>query len=167
MDLSSFQSVRDFAEDINKNENRLDILVNNEGVLGLEDEKSKDGHLTLMQTNYYSHFILTLLLINLLKKSSPSRVVNVSSFLALWARNFNTDLEYQGPFFTYCNSKLCQIYFTQELAKKLQGSGVTTYSLHPGAVKTDIFKQSKINLPKMSFYLLKNCFFKVFFCKLI
>lgn len=161
LDLSSFKSVRTFAEDITKTEEHLDILVNNAGAVGIEDEKSEDGHLLLMQINYYSHFLLTNLLIDLLKKSTPSRIVNVSSSAAKYPKNFNKYTEFQGIYGTYSNSKLCQILFTKELSKKLQGTGITVYSLHPGVIKTEIHRNSKKLWQKIGVYLLENTYFKV------
>ncbi|RZC35280.1 adh short domain containing protein [Asbolus verrucosus] len=89
INLASFDSVRAFVKDINANESRLDILVNNAGAGGIGDKRSKDGHQLLMQINYYSSFLLTNLLLDLLKKSAPSRVINVSSIFAKYATEFD------------------------------------------------------------------------------
>lgn len=80
--------------------------------------------------------------LDLIKKSSPSRIVNVSSIIAKIARIDPDDLNKSaGLFKMYARSKLCNILFTKELAKKLEGTGVTTFSLHPGAVSTDIMRK--------------------------
>jgi len=160
IDMSSFKSVRNFAKDIDATENHLDILVNNAGAGGIGDEKSEDGHVLLMQINYYSSFLLTILLIGLLKKSAPSRIINVSSIGAKRAKLDVDSLEtFPGRFMVYFNSKLGNILFTQELAKKLHGTGVTTYSLHPGAVITEIFRHSK-GITRFLIVSIANLFFK-------
>lgn len=80
----------------------------------------------------------------MLKKTKGSRVINVASRLAKYARNFDVKHlnTYSGIISVYNNSKLCNILFTKELAKRLQGTGVTTYSLHPGVVRTDIARNA-------------------------
>lgn len=141
IEMASFDSVRVFAQDINKNEERLDILVNNAGALALGNKKSKNGNSLVIQVNHYSPFLLTNLLLDLLKKSAPSRIINVSSIVAKNVFLFDLDNldEYKSDIIDYSNSKLSNIYFTQELARRLEGTGVTSYSLHPGIVRTHIF----------------------------
>jgi len=145
IDLGSLESVRQFAKDVIGNEPRLDILVNNAGALFLPNEITSDGLQLEMATNYFSSFLLTILLLDLLKKTAPSRIINVSSSLAKAAGSLNLEKlnEYNGTFKLYAKSKLCQIYFTQELAKRLQGTNVTAYSVHPGAVNTEYARYSK------------------------
>jgi retinol dehydrogenase-11 len=145
VDMASFESVRAFAKEIKETEDRLDVLVNNAGMMGTGDKKSSDGVPLVMQVNHFSSFLLTNLLIGLLKKSTPSRVVNVSSVAARQASNFDVDTldTHVSDRANYANSKLCNIFFTKELAKKLRGTGVTTYSLHPGLVKTHIFNSAR------------------------
>ncbi|KAJ3643648.1 hypothetical protein Zmor_026347 [Zophobas morio] len=161
INMSSFESVRGFAKKINETEERLDILVNNAGAGGIGDKRSTDGHVLLMQINYLSAFLLTNLLIGLLKKTKGSRVVNVSSIAAKYARNFEVaDVDkFPGIYSVYNYSKLCNILFTIELAKRLDGIETTTYSLHPGAVKTEIFRHAK-GTSKFILNFLKNLFFK-------
>jgi retinol dehydrogenase-11 len=165
VDMSSFESVRAFAQEINKTEDRLDILVNNAGMAIVDDEKTKDGLLMAMQVNYFSLFLLTNLLLDLLKKSQPSRIINTSSILAQVGTSFSVDKlhKYNGNLDVYAHSKLAIILFTKELAKRLEGSGVTVYSLHPGAVKTDIFRNAKGLIGSFMTSLFKrwmNLFFK-------
>ncbi|XP_018319143.1 retinol dehydrogenase 11-like [Agrilus planipennis] len=145
-DAASFASVRAFAKDFNETEGRLDILVNNAGI-GADRmrKKSEDGYNFVMQVNYYSSFLLTHLLIDKLKASAPSRVVNVSSVMHRIADLDPDNLdrypkERSFPtYINYANSKLGNIVFTIELARRLDGTGVTTNALHPGAILTDIF----------------------------
>ncbi|RZC34509.1 adh short domain containing protein, partial [Asbolus verrucosus] len=145
IDLASFDSVRAFAEEINTSEDRLDILVNNAGVIGLGPKKSIDDQLLIMQINYFSSFLLTNLVLDLLKKTGSSRVVNVSSLTAAYVKNFDLSKinKYSSNLKVYATTKLCNILFTIELARRLEGTNVTTYSLHPGAVKTDILRYTQ------------------------
>ncbi|XP_022915007.2 retinol dehydrogenase 14-like [Onthophagus taurus] len=145
LDLQSFKSIRDFCEDINKNEESLDILVNNAGVAYLGEGKTEDGLLKVMQTNHFGPFLLTHLLIDKLKKSTPSRIVNVSSFLAKSAdlkldqiNEYPKTSTVQAENMLYNNTKLCNLLFTIELAKKLEGTGVTVLAAHPGATTTEL-----------------------------
>lgn len=161
LDLASFRSVRNFADDIIAEENTLDILVNNAGIGGTCDEKSVDNNCLIMQTNYFSIFLLTNLLMNLLKKSGSSRIINVSSVGASFAKfdikNINT---FTGPFNTYNCSKLCINLFTIQLANKLTESKVTIYSVHPGIVNTEIFRNAQ-GIIKVMTDLIRNKFFRV------
>ncbi|KAH1016587.1 hypothetical protein HUJ04_007783 [Dendroctonus ponderosae] len=149
LDLSSFKSIRQFASDIIATEERLDILVNNAGLGSTADKTTEDGLLLIMQVNYFGPFLLTNLLLNLIKKTPNARIVNVASIVAKRAGEFDVKNPNTVPvaygqmdqgFPLYCRSKLCNVLFTIELAKKLRGTTVTTYSLHPGAVLTDIFR---------------------------
>ncbi|KAF5302797.1 hypothetical protein FQA39_LY01977 [Lamprigera yunnana] len=153
VDFSSLQSVRNFANRINKEEERLDILVNNAGALLFNDETTEDGLNKLMQVNYFGPFLLTILLLGLLKKSKPSRIVNVSSraahFAKLDTQNLNyfcTNLLEKLTMFNYANTKLCNVLFTNELARRLQGSGVSANSLHPGVIVTNIGRNINFDL---------------------
>ena len=126
VDLASFESVRAFAKLINETEERLDILVNNAG-LGGSYRVTKDGYESVFQVNYISHFLLTLLLMEKLKKSAPSRIVNVSSMghntkgAALQLDDFKLSKDKFDAFVRYAQSKLAQVVFTRELSKRLEG----------------------------------------------
>ncbi|GJQ85022.1 hypothetical protein Trydic_g3683 [Trypoxylus dichotomus] len=148
VDMASLQSVRDFAEDINRSEDRLDILVNNAGIAIQSENYTKDGNQTVLQVNHISAFLLTHLLIEKLKKTGRSRIVNVSSIVAKNApltvaklEKFNQALP-PTAFISemYYNSKLCNILFTIELARRLSGTEVTVNALHPGVVYSDFFR---------------------------
>lgn len=107
--------------------------------------KTTDGFETHMGVNHLGHFLLTYLLLERLKESSPARVVNLSSMVHHAGKiNFH-DLQSEknySPFFAYCHSKLANVLFTWELAKRLQGTGVTTYSVHPGIVRSELTRHS-------------------------
>lgn len=147
LDLASLYSVRKFASDILKTEERLDILVNNAGVGIPEEHITADGINFVMQVNYFGAFLLTLLLLPLLRKSGtssePSRIVNTSSLLHKFGiidfNNWNVK-GYWSKIRLYGNSKLCLILFTQELAKRLKTANVIVNDVDPGAVGTNIFK---------------------------
>ncbi|KAG6465598.1 retinol dehydrogenase 13-like [Manduca sexta] len=147
LDLGCLMSVKNFAKDILETEERLDILLNNAGVGILGDFSTKDGLNFIMQVNYFGTFQLTLLLLPLLKKtgqvSEPSRIVNTASILH-WIGVMDFDcMNKVGHYFKvriYGNSKLCVVYFTRELAKRLQGSNVVVNSVDPGAVGTKILE---------------------------
>ena len=127
VDLASLESVRAFAKLINETEERLDILVNNAGLDG-SYKVTKDGYELIFQVNYISHFLLTLQLMEKLKKSVPSRIVNVSSLMHeiryadLQLDDFTLSKEKFGKIKSrYCQSKLAQVVFTKELSKRLEG----------------------------------------------
>ncbi|KAI4462291.1 phosphatidylinositol-glycan biosynthesis class f protein-related [Holotrichia oblita] len=150
VDLKSLQSVRDFAADINKNEERVDILVNNAGVMLDNDDYTKDGIQTVLHVNHISPFLLTHLLIDKLKKSAPSRIVNVSSLAAKNAALSVKTVDKMNSipkdflnFEMYNNSKLCNILFTTELAKRLAETGVTVNVLHPGLIASNFLSNAQ------------------------
>lgn len=146
LDLASLSSVRQFAADIIKTEDRLDILLNNAGVGIPKDIHTADEMNFIMQVNYFGHFLLTLLLLPLLKKtgkpSEPSRIINVSSFLHQIG-NVNIDnLNRTGYWFKlqlYGTSKLCLVLFAHALTKRMKDYNVVINSVDPGAVGTRIF----------------------------
>ncbi len=141
-DLASFNSVRQLAEEFEGKHDRLHVLVNNAGLFRLRRSLTVDGFETTFQVNYLSHFLLTNLLLKLLKKSAPSRIISVSS-VAHYGGHIDFD-ELQsggGPagWKAYSQSKLAQVLFTYELARRLKGTGVTANCLHPGGVATNIW----------------------------
>ena len=149
LDLASLASVRTLAEDINKNEPALHVLINNAGVMiPSELQKTQDGFEIQMGVNHFGHFLLTNLLLDLLKSSQPSRIVVVSSMAhsSTTSSSFNFDNinseKYYRKWDAYGQSKLANILFTRELAKRLKGTGVTANSLHPGAVKTELSRNT-------------------------
>lgn len=141
LDLASLQSVRQLAKDILASEERLDILINNAGVMACPKWQTEDGFEMQFGVNHLGHFLLTNCLLDLLKKSPPSRIVNVSSLAhergQIYFDDIHQDKDY-NPWKSYSQSKLANVLFTRELAKRLQGTGVTTYSLHPGVIRTEL-----------------------------
>ncbi|KAJ8733301.1 hypothetical protein PYW08_001599 [Mythimna loreyi] len=147
LDLSSLASVRAFADGVIKTEKRLDILINNAGVYEVDNVKSEDGLSVAAQTNHFGPFLLTNLLLPLLKTSAPSRIVTVSSGAHRNGKvefdNLNGEKETKesySMFNVYCNTKLYNVLMTVELQKRLEGTGVTANCLHPGVVETEILQ---------------------------
>ncbi|KAF5307644.1 hypothetical protein FQR65_LT06699 [Abscondita terminalis] len=159
LDLSSLKSVREFAKDVVATEDRLDILVNNAGSAFFTQPFTEDGLNSSMQANHFGPFLLTILLIDLLKKSAPSRIVTVSSTLAALGKINVNDLNSSSRYFTdtldYCKVKLCNMLFTIELAQKLNGTGVTANAVHPGFVRTDILKDTSTVFAKLTAVVMK------------
>ena len=148
-DLSVMQQVRDAAAQIHDKYPHLDVLVNNAGLMfGAERQVSADGYEMTLATNHLGPFLLTSLLLDLLQKSSAARIVNVASMAYRFSKPTLTDLQseqYYSPVWEYGTTKLWNIMFTQELAKRLREQGITnltTNSLHPGAVATGYGQQS-------------------------
>jgi NAD(P)-dependent dehydrogenase (short-subunit alcohol dehydrogenase family) len=141
MDLVSFASVRRAAERFGGAHARLDVLVNNAGIAVRERRLTEDGHELTWQTNFLSHFLLTRLLIPGLKAAQKPRVVNVSSEGHRSGRLEWDNLELErgfGTFRAYANTKLAQILFTRELARR--EPAVAANALHPGAIATGIWR---------------------------
>ncbi len=138
-DLSSLTSVRTLAQKFLEIHDKLHILVNNAGVIMGKRVGTPDHLETTFEVNYLSHFLLTMLLLDVLKASAPSRIVNVTSSAHYRGKMDFDDLQEEknfGAMKSYCQSKLAQVLFTHEMAKKLEGTGVTVNAVHPGAVRT-------------------------------
>jgi NAD(P)-dependent dehydrogenase (short-subunit alcohol dehydrogenase family) len=136
-DLAELSQVRELAEELLSNEPRLDVLVNNAGIGGDVPgggarQESADGYELRFAVNYLAGFALTELLLPLLKKTAPSRIVNESS-LGQQAIDFDNVMLTRGynGIRAYCQSKLAQILYTVDLAERLDGTGVTVNALHP------------------------------------
>ncbi|KFM75403.1 Retinol dehydrogenase 13, partial [Stegodyphus mimosarum] len=124
-------------------EERLDVLIHNAGVTPKPGLHLTAENLELQfATNHFGPFLLTHLLIHLMKRSAPSRVIVVSSCTHLWATldldNLNCEKYVRDPYWIYCSTKLANILFVHELSKRLIGTGVTVNALHPGGVRTSI-----------------------------
>jgi NAD(P)-dependent dehydrogenase (short-subunit alcohol dehydrogenase family) len=136
-DFSSLQAVRDFAAQVQLDYDRLDVLVNNAGIWpgGTRRERSIDGYELTFEVNYLSGFLLTRLLLPMLVKSAPSRIINVASIAQTPIDFDDVMLEhrYTGQR-AYGQSKLAQVMFTFDLAEELQGTGVIAEALHPGTL---------------------------------
>ncbi|XP_027711459.1 retinol dehydrogenase 14 isoform X2 [Vombatus ursinus] len=149
---------------LRREEPRLDVLINNAGVFQCPYMKTEDGFEMQFGVNHLGHFLLTNLLLDRLKDSAPSRIVVVSSKLYKYGEiNFedlNSELNYNKSF-CYSQSKLANILFTRELARRLEGTNVTVNVLHPGIARTNLGRH--INIPllvKPLFNLVSWAFFK-------
>ncbi len=141
-DLSSQADIRRLAGEIHEKYPHIDVLVNNAGAIFLDRRESPDGIELTLALNHLGYFLLTNLLLDILKASAPARIVNVSSDAHELAK-FNFDdpqgkTKYNGMK-AYGQSKLANLLFTFELARRLKGTGVTVNALHPGFVQTNFF----------------------------
>ena len=134
-DLSSLREVRGLAERVLAEQDRLDVLVNNAGVIVGERRESEDGYELTFAVNYLAHFLLTRLLLPLLRDSAPARIVNVAS-AGQSPIDFDDVMLERGysAMRAYRQSKLAQVMFTFELAQRLEGSRVTVNALHPASL---------------------------------
>ncbi len=143
-DLASFESIRKCCQEYHARYQHLDVLINNAGVWDYRRRLSKDGIENTFATNYLAPFLMTNLLLAFLKKSSRSRIINVTSGFHSGPIRFD-DLEFKKSFSgrkAYSQSKLALILFTKLLAKTLAGSGVTVNVLQPGMVATNLARDA-------------------------
>ena len=152
-DLSSMDSIRRFAKEFKKKYDRLDVLLNNAGATFNKREVTSEGFERTLAVNYLGPFLLTHEMLDLLKSSSPSRIINVSSGLAKNGKVDLDDLQSEKNYVgtkaysrvrapVYSNTKLMLMMHTYELARRLKGSGVTANVLMPGFVATNLGKNS-------------------------
>ncbi|CAH8874607.1 unnamed protein product [Trichobilharzia szidati] len=162
LDLASLESIYDFARRINNTYTKLEILINNAGLAHSKYEKTVDGFEMTMGVNYFGPFLLTELLLPLIKRSAPSRIINLSSMGHYAGRISKPDLQLQeseyGEMKAYCQSKLANVLHAAELGEAMHGTGVTVVSLHPGAVKTELDRDTTY-LPLKIFIKLTKPFY--------
>ncbi|MDO9546383.1 MAG: SDR family oxidoreductase [Pelolinea sp.] len=145
-DFSSLADIKRMAEDIKREQKTLHVLVNNAGNFYKERRLSAEGFEMTFAVNYLAPFLLTMLLLDLIKASAPARIVNVSSSSHRSIKNIDpdnlqSDHDYDG-YTAYSLSKLENVLFTQSLIDKLKGTGVTVNALHPGVVNTNLLRKS-------------------------
>lgn len=142
-DLSSLDNVRKLADTIISNYSRLDVLVNNAGIYMNKLVYSPEKYEMTFAVNHLSHFLLTNLLLEMLKKSDDGRIINVSSIAHQNAKldweNLNAEKSFSS-YGTYALSKLANILFSNELASRLKGTNLKSNSLHPGVITTKLLK---------------------------
>ena len=145
-DLSSMAAVRRLAGELRDRYRRLDVLINNAGTVNQSRRITAEGFELTFAVNHLSHFVLTTLLLDRLMASAPSRIVHVSS-----AAHRGGDLDFDNLHYehggysilsSYSRSKLANVLFSNELARRLNGSGVTSNSVHPGGVVTNIWNRT-------------------------
>lgn len=139
-DLTNFNQIREMAKVIHEKVDHIDILINNAGVYMESKKLTDDGFEYTFAINHLSHFLLTNLLLDLIKKGNNSRIVNISSQVQLNKIDFdnlNAEKKYNS-YNTYALSKTCNAMFTYDLADRLKDSGVTVNCLHPGVINTKL-----------------------------
>lgn len=143
LDLASLASIRDFARDFAARFGRLDILVNNAGVALQNQAATQEGFDAVFGVNFLGPFLLTNLLLPALRKGAPSRIVNVASSVHKNGTIDRNDPQMRAGWRSrqaYANSKLADVLFTRELARRLDGSGVTANCYNPGLVRSEFFR---------------------------
>jgi NAD(P)-dependent dehydrogenase (short-subunit alcohol dehydrogenase family) len=150
LDLGSLSSVRHFASEFKSKHGRLHGLVNNAGVMSTPEGRTVDGFETQFGTNHLGHFLLTELLLDTLKASAPSRIVCVSSVAHAGLRNdpvaelrledLNFEKRRYEPTRAYMQSKLAIVVYARHLAQRLEGTGVSVFSVHPGWIRSNLVK---------------------------
>nr|XP_039262312.1 retinol dehydrogenase 11-like [Styela clava] len=145
LDLSDYTSVQKFVDQIVKTEEKVDVLINNAGI-GIGSTVNKNGHPIIFATNHLGPFLLTLSLMDLLRKSSNPRIVFVSSVGHRWGHIVFDTIETEdggsvpAQFRAYTQSKLAQILFMKELHKREHKNGFSVFSVQPGTIFTGIFR---------------------------
>lgn len=156
LDLNSLEQINQAANEIIAKYEKIDVLVNNAGMMTPDLEATADGFEKQFGINYLGPFLWTLKLLPLVQKAQQGRVIHLASMMHLLGRiqpeNFNADQvkKYNGVL-SYGNSKLANLLFSNILAKQLQGSHVTSNALHPGGVDSEIYRE----LPKRQYAIIK------------
>jgi len=147
LDLADFASIRSFAHDFLASHDRLDVLLENAGLVQSQRSTTAQGFETTFGVNHVGHFLLTDLLLDRLKASAPSRVVIVASGAHKSARgglafdDLQTERRKYHGMQVYSRTKLANVYFARELARRLAGTGVTVNALHPGFVASNFARE--------------------------
>ncbi|VDP73148.1 unnamed protein product, partial [Schistosoma curassoni] len=144
LDLASLTSIREFVDRIKSKYNKIDFLINNAGLILQNYTTTEDGFEMTMGVNYFGPFLLTELLLPLLRNAAPSRIINVSSALHKDGCILKPDLQYSKENYNamkaYSVSKLANVIHAIDLKERLKDSGVVVVSLHPGTVKTEVLR---------------------------
>ena len=162
-DFSVQDSIRKCADKIKNDLKAIDLLINNAGVVNTEYSETIDGIENTFAVNHLGYFLFTNLLLDLVKKESESRIINVSSAAHHFVKGMQwDDINYKDDFKmglkAYGQSKLGNILFTKQLAKKLQKDGVTVNAIHPGGVNTSLGNQNNSLLGRVLKIILKPFF---------
>lgn len=156
LDLNSLQNVQDTANQVIQKYEKIDILVNNAGLMTPTLESTAEGYEKQFGVNYLAHFLWTMKLLDVVKKSEQGRIIHLASMMHYIGRirpeQFKVEniQKYNGVF-AYGNSKLANLLFSQALARQLTGTHVTSNALHPGGVDSDIYRK----LPKYQYIVIK------------
>ncbi|XP_063774090.1 retinol dehydrogenase 13 isoform X2 [Pseudophryne corroboree] len=165
LDLASIKSIKEFAKNILQEEEHIDILINNAAIMRCPHWKTEDGFEMQFGVNHLGHFLLTNLLLDRMKNSGQSRIINVSSLAHVAGEIDFADLNWEEKKYNtkaaYCQSKLANILFTTELANRLQGTAVTANSLHPGVADTELGRHTGMHKSTFSSTVLSPMFWFV------
>ena len=161
LDLASLDSIKNFAKDFKKEYSQLDLLINNAGVMIPPYSKTKDGFELQFGTNHLGHFALTGLLIDLLKETPGSRIINVSSAAHRYGNLNFDDLNWEKSRYkswrAYGDSKISNLYFTYELGNKIKNAGlnIKITAAHPGWTATDLQRHNRLMAFLNRFFAMK------------
>jgi len=157
-DLSSMEDIHRFSKEFSEKYNRLHVLINNAGAVFSKRDVTSEGFERTLAVNYLAPFVLTQDLLPLLKASSPSRVIGLTSGLhgkgIIDLDNLQSEGKYKGMN-VYQNSKLMVVLFTYHLAKQIEGTGVTCNAVSPGFVATNLGKSSGSRMNSIMFGMMK------------
>uniref|UniRef100_A0A8B9XQZ4 Retinol dehydrogenase 13 n=1 Tax=Bos mutus grunniens TaxID=30521 RepID=A0A8B9XQZ4_BOSMU len=160
LDLASLKSIREFAAKVTEEEEHVHILINNAAVMRCPHWTTEDGFEMQLGVNYLGHFLLTNLLLDKLKASAPSRIINVSSLAHVAGHIDFEDLNWEKRKYdtkaAYCQSKLAVVVSTKELSRRLQGTGVTVNALHPGVARTELGRHTGMHSSAFSSFTLES-----------
>lgn len=163
LDLGSLTSVNEFADEIVSSVEKIDYLINNAGVMSLPFTLTVDGFESHIGINHFGHFLLTLRLLDLVKKADCARIVNVSSMAGKAGKLRFDDIHFsKGSYWSYtayAQSKLANMLFTFELAQRLADTNVTAYAVHPGVVDTPLYR-NQWSISKVVMWPIKKLFMK-------
>jgi len=152
MDLCKFETIRAFANSYIESKRPIHILMNNAGIMAIKERKvTDDGNEIQFQTNYLGHFLLTHLLMPVLKESAPARIICLSSIAHIMPQasiydDYNLEKNYT-PWRAYCQSKLACLLFAKEMSKRLVGTNITINAVHPGVVDTPLWDEYASYVP--------------------
>ena len=156
LDLNSLDNVNQTANQLIENLDKIDVLINNAGMMTPNLEATTDGFEKQFGVNYLAHFLWTLKLLPLVQNAEKGRIIHLASMMhllgSIQAKNFKADqIKHYNGVLSYGNSKLANLLFSNILAAKLKGSKVTSNALHPGGVDSEIYRE----LPKYQYNALK------------
>ncbi len=160
INLIDQDSVRKAAEEIKTKCPKIDVLINNAGCYLSDLELSPQGIEGQFATNHIGHFLLTNLLLDYVKAAGKARIINLASIAHTSTRKLNLDdinfeKEEYGGWKSYSRSKFCNILFTKELARRLEGTGITSNAVHPGGVRTEIAEKDANWYTKLGWIVMK------------
>lgn len=147
LNLASFKSIRQFADEFLSTGSRLDILINNANVMHLKRQLTNDNVEQNIGINYLGHFLLTMLLIKRMSETTPTRIINISHWLHRYIEIDQTDLMYEQKFcgfLAFARSQLANVYFTLALAKRIENTGITCNCVNPGISFTNFTEHQNV-----------------------